>query len=107
MMTRSDATYYNPGNETISEACFNKTLLCYVAEAQVILYETTGERSINLLEPTRDHIPSQNSGNASCLPCEAFQEADAVTFLKSFHTFLERKESDDSFNKKKKKKSYA
>lgn len=90
---RSDAMYYTPGYETISMACFNKTLLCYIAEAEVILYETKGERSLSVLEPMRNDIRSQNN---SCSPCEAFQETNSTTFWDNFNIFLQKLEDTES-----------
>ncbi|KAJ8269600.1 hypothetical protein COCON_G00122070 [Conger conger] len=85
----SGSTYYTPGYETISDACFNKTLLCYIVETQVILYETKGERSPNILEPMAEEF-QKGIERHSCLPCEAFEETNATTFLQNFHTFLQK-----------------
>lgn len=88
----SDATYYTPGYKEINKPCFNETLLCYIVEVQVILYENKGEseRSRILLELMKKAYESLNSGN--CLPCEAFEETNSTTFLHNFHTFLQKVE---------------
>ncbi|KAJ8403629.1 hypothetical protein AAFF_G00349550 [Aldrovandia affinis] len=88
----SDAMYYTPSYETRNgEACFNKVLLCYILETQVILYETNGG-STNSLEPMAKDFQLQNDWNKSCSPCEAFEETNSITFIESFRTFMYKME---------------
>ncbi|KAG7461744.1 hypothetical protein MATL_G00194300 [Megalops atlanticus] len=80
--------YYTPGYENVS-TCTNETLLCYILEMQVMMYEEDA-KSEHLLDLMKLHIQENSLSMRQCLPCEAYEEKDSKTFVENFRTFVQR-----------------